>query len=304
VLENTIRRRLPLPERGVEIALIDWGGEGPLALLHHANGFCAALWDLVAQPLRESFHVVGMDARGHGDSSLPTDERAFEWTHFGADLAAVGRVLAEEHGAPIALGLGHSFGGTAMLLASAAEPALFERLLLVDPVLPPPPGVVASVDPERAQRGSTLIERARKRRALFPDRAAARESWAGKDMFAAWDPRAFELYLAEALGERTDGQVELKCRPETEAAIFSDSFGCDVWSVAAEVQVPVRLLWATRGDFPRFVFESVVSRMNEADIEDVDAGHLVPMERPERVVRAALEFRGGEAPPAARGVER
>lgn len=294
MLEHTTRRRLPLPERGVEIALIDWGGDGPLALLHHANGFCAALWDPVAQELRRHFRVVGMDARGHGDSTLPTGGHAFDWSHFGADLAAVARVLIEEGGGPVELGLGHSFGGTAFLLAAAAEPALFERLLLVDPVLPPPQAILAGLDPRRSERGAHLIERARRRRSVFPDREAARESWSGKDMFAAWDPRAFALYLAEALGDRPDGQVELKCSPETEAAIFSDSFGCDVWEVASGVRVPTRLVWASGGDFPRSVYEAFAARLADAEIRDVKAGHLVPMERPDEVVGAALEF-GGRA---------
>jgi len=45
------RRRLPLPGRGVEIALLDWGGDGPLVLMHHANGFCAGTFGLVAEAL-------------------------------------------------------------------------------------------------------------------------------------------------------------------------------------------------------------------------------------------------------------
>ena len=43
VLNGVERGRLALPERGVELALIDWGGAGPRVLLAHANGFCAAL---------------------------------------------------------------------------------------------------------------------------------------------------------------------------------------------------------------------------------------------------------------------
>src|SRR5258706_5837286 len=103
MLEDVTRRRLALPEHGVEIALLDWGGSGPLALFHHANGFCAATLDLVARPLRRHFRVIGMDARGHGDSSRPGASFAqraegerrpsggepYAWGEFGADLAAV-----------------------------------------------------------------------------------------------------------------------------------------------------------------------------------------------------------------------
>jgi pimeloyl-ACP methyl ester carboxylesterase len=65
---SIIRRRLRLPSRGIELALVDWGGDGPLALLAHANGFCADVLGPLAERLRARFHVVGFDARGHGDS--------------------------------------------------------------------------------------------------------------------------------------------------------------------------------------------------------------------------------------------
>jgi pimeloyl-ACP methyl ester carboxylesterase len=291
VLEDVTRRRLPLPERGVEIALLDWGGTGPLALLHHANGFCAAMLDLVARPLRAHFRVIGMDARGHGDSSKPTGSDAYAWREFGADLAAVARALAAEHGGRVALGLGHSFGGTSMLLAAAEEPALFERLVLADPVLHEP-RAAQSYDPERSARARSLVERASRRRVVFPDRAAARESWRDKDMVAEWRPRAFELYLAEAIADRPDGQVELKCAPETESAVYANGFTSDIWTPTEKLAVPTLILWAQRGNFPRAVYEVYAERLLNARIDDVDSGHLMPMEKPEIVVAAALAFAG------------
>ncbi len=291
MLEDVTRRRLPLPERDVEIALLDWGGDGPLALLHHANGFCAATLDLVARPLREHFHVVGMDARGHGDSSTPTGEGAFDWLGFGADVAAVARALTSEAGEPIALGFGHSFGGTSILLAAAEEPALFDRLLLVDPVLHPPPSVT-NLDPERAARGNELVERATKRRSVFPDRATAGAIWREKRLFADWDERAFAIYLQEAMADRADGQVELKCAPTTEAAVFAGGRFADIWAPTKGLAVPARLLWATQGDFPRAVYEAFVAHIAAGEIRDVEGRHLIPMEDPDPVVRATLDFAG------------
>jgi pimeloyl-ACP methyl ester carboxylesterase len=291
MLEDVKRRRLAFPDRGVEIALLDWGGTGPLALFHHANGFCAATLDLVARPLRKYFRVIGMDARGHGDSSRPTGPDAYQWHNFGADLAAVARVLAAEAGGRIAVGLGHSFGGTSMLLAASQEPELFERLVLVDPVLHAP-RAAESWDPERLLRAGSLVERASRRRTVFPSREAARENWRDKEMFAAWDPRAFELYLAEAMADRPDGQVELKCAPETEAAVYAAGPASDVWARAEKLAVPTLMLWARRGDFPRSLFADYAARLVDARIQDVDAGHLVPMENPEIVVDAVRAFTG------------
>jgi pimeloyl-ACP methyl ester carboxylesterase len=189
----------------------------------------------------------------------------------------------------VALGLGHSFGGTSLLGASAAHPGLFERLVLVDPVMP------AHLPQSRAARraGSLgLAEAARRRRAVWPSREAARARWAGKELFAAWDPRALDLYLAEGLRDRPDGQVELKCPPEIEATIFEQGYRVDVWSRVGENPAPTRILWARRGSFPRVVFEELARRMPVAEVRDADCGHLVPMEDPQLVVREVLDFLG------------
>lgn len=46
------------------------------------------------------------------------------------------------------------------------------------------------------------------------------------------------------------------------------------------------LLWASRGDFPRAMYEQLASAMPGARVHDIDAGHLVPMERPDLVLEA------------------
>jgi len=297
MLTDVRRRRLALPETGIEIALLDWGGDGPLALLHHANGFCAATWAPVAEQLRPYFRVVAMDARGHGDSSKPSPEDGspYGWPRFGEDTAAVARLLAAEHpSGRVALGLGHSFGGTSLLMAAGDHGIAFGRLVLLDPVLPPP-STGSGLDPQRSRRGGELVERTLRRRAVFGSRDEARATWSEKSLFAGWDPRAFDLYLAEGLFDRDDGDVELKCAPEVEGAIFSNSFGFDAWSVASRVTAPTLLVWAERGDFPRPVYEAVVAKMPDGRIVDAPTGHLVPMEAPDLVVREVLDFAGGLA---------
>jgi pimeloyl-ACP methyl ester carboxylesterase len=298
VLADVRRRRIPLPARGVELAVLDWGGEGPLALLHHANGFCAAVWGPVAEGLRRSFRVVAFDARGHGDSSKPEDAEAYRWPEFGRDLAALAATLAAESG-PVALGLGHSFGGTATLLAAVERPDLFERLVLVDPVVFPRRAFES--DPERRARAGGMAEGARRRRHVFPDRAAARASWRRREAFAHWDPRALELYLAEGLADRPGGGVELKCPGEVEAAIFERGASVDAMAEARRLRVPTLVLAARRGSFPRAHFEELARGMSDGRVREVDTGHFVPMEAPGLVVREALAFsarRGSRAAPS------
>ncbi len=281
-------RRIALPQRGVEIALLDWGGDGPLVLMHHANGFCAGTLGLVAEALVPRFRVIGMDARGHGDSSRPEGPDAYRWDAFAEDLLAVAEALAPEHGGRVAVGLGHSFGGTSVLGAAARAPGLFERLVLVDPVIPPPPAWGPTVDAARQERLTRLVEGAQKRRSLWPSREEARAHFSARSLFQPWLPAALELYLEYGLRERADGQLELKCPGDVEAAIFGASGALDVAALVRRVTVPTTVLWATRGDFPRVVYERVFAAMPSARIVDAEAGHLIPMEAPELVVREVL----------------
>lgn len=290
------RRRVMLAQRGVEIALLDWGGDGPLVLMHHANGFCAGTLGLVAAALVPAFRVIGMDARGHGDSSRPEGPEAYGWDHFALDYLAVAEQLAAEQGGPVGVAVGHSFGGTSALGAAARRPDLFERLVLVDPVIPAPAKQVAALDPERGKRLSRLVEGARKRRSSWPSRAAAREHFAAKSLFRNWLPEALDLYVDHGLRVRADGQLELKCPGDVEAAIFGSSKTVDVADLARRAgAVPTTVLWAEDGDFSRAVYERVFGPMPNVEIRDVACGHLVPMERPDFVVAAIRGEGEGEA---------
>ncbi len=278
---------LPLPDRGVEIGLLDWGGTGPLALLHHANGFCKGVFGLLVPALREHFHVVAMDARGHGDSSKPEGAGAYVWSAFAEDVVAVAEHLRVRHGKPLGLGLGHSFGGTSILGAAARVPDLFERLVLVDPVTPPSPAERA---PDRAAHINGMSDAARRRRADWPTRAEAREWWAERSLFSRWQPEALDLYVLDGLREAADGSVVLKCPGHVEAAVFENGETLDVAALASAVRAPTLWLWAERGNFSRDRYAQLTAEMPDVRLETLASGHLAPMEDPDLVIAAIERF--------------
>src|SRR5262245_55938374 len=254
------RRRLHLPERGLELALVDWGGAGPLALLAHANGFCADVLGVIAERLRAHYRVIGWDARGHGDSEKPAPPEPYGWSEFALDASAVvAGVLREEGETRVALAVGHSFGGTCLLNAAAREPARFGRLALLDPGIVPPPADFPNADP-MARGPNYAAEIARKRTHVFASRDALRARWREKGTFADWDPRAMELYLTHGFFDRPDGQIELKCPGAVEAAVYESGARFDAWRDSKETYVPTLLLHAGRGNFPRAVDERFASR--------------------------------------------
>jgi len=306
LLAGATRRRVALAERGVEIAVLDWPqqdapavGFSPLALLHHANGFCAATWALLVRRLQRHYRVVALDARGHGDSTAPPPGEAYAWTEFVDDLIALAeRLVAEQGGEPVALGMGNSFGGLVTAYAATQRPELFARVAMLDPVLHPPPHVVeellAALPGEAresfASRGNPLAAAARKRRQVFPSREAAFDGWRAKAMFAPFEPGALDLYVAEGLRERRDGQVELKCSGEVEASVFDATGILDLYAQAPRLVAPTLLLRAGRGHFPKASFEALAERIPNVEYLDLDAGHLMPMTDAELTVDTVLAF--------------
>jgi pimeloyl-ACP methyl ester carboxylesterase len=287
LLARATPRRIALAE--VELALLDFGGPGAPALLHHANGFCKGCYALLAAALAPRVRVIAMDGRGHGDSSHPEAPGRYAWRLFAEDLAGVAERLIGQLGlARLPLAIGHSFGGTSLLGAAKRRPELFERIALVDPVTPA--SGAAARAPARAAHVGGMVERATKRRHEWPSRAEARAFFAERELFAGWHPTALDLYVLDGLRERPDGSVELKCPGTVEAAVFAGGEDVDVEAVARGNSVPALWLHAARGSFSRPRYEALAASMRDARVESLDAGHLAPMERPELVAEAILRF--------------
>jgi pimeloyl-ACP methyl ester carboxylesterase len=286
LLARAVRRSVRLEE--VEIALLDFGGDGPPLLLHHANGFCKGVLALLAERLAPRFRVLAMDARGHGDSGRPEAPGSYAWARFADDFAGVAeRVVAESRLPRLPLAVGHSFGGTSLIGASQRRPELFGRIVLVDPVVPVPE---REPSPERKERVGGLVERAGKRRHEWSSRAEARAFFAERELFAGFHPTALDLYVLDGLRERADGSVELKCPGAVEAAIFAGGEQVDVAALARDVRTPALWLWAALGNFSRERYLALAATMASARVETLDAGHLAPMERPDLVADAILRF--------------
>ena len=270
----------------VDISVLDWGGSGPPALLHHANGLCAATLGPVAALLRPRYRVFGMDARGHGDSTVLQDLERYQWTAFRDDWIGVAETIVAECGEPLALGLGHSLGGTTTMLGAAERPDLVREIALVEAVIPLPHETPEAEDPARVARLERLVRGATNRRARWSSREEARAHFAARRFFSGWRDDALDLYVDEGLADAADGAVTLKCPGAVEAAVFVNGRGLDAVGAAARVRCPATWLWARQGDFPRALYEGAVAAMENARIVDVDGGHMVPMEAPERVAGA------------------
>ncbi len=291
------------PHGRITIAGWDFGGSGPIALLHHANGLCGATWGLVAESLAEHFHVIAIDARGHGDSDPRTVPDGYRWSYFVRDLIEVARQLLRTHDQQqIDYGIGSSLGGIITAAAEAAQPGLFKRIAMLDPPIHPTPELLHhfglpttgdsgafSVDLS-GDRRRQLVAMTRRRKRVWPSRSAARDGWRNKPMFAPWRPRALDLYLQHGMQDLPDGSVALKCHPDLEAHIFATTGELDALEFAPKVHAPVLLVHAAKGHFSNEFFQALITLFPNGTLQELNAGHLLPLEAPELTMQALLDF--------------
>jgi pimeloyl-ACP methyl ester carboxylesterase len=270
---TTVPRDLFVPVNDVRLHVVDWGGSGPAVVIHHATGFHARVYDAIARRLARRFHVVALDARGHGDSEKPID--GYRWQGFVSDLAG----LVEALGLRGAIGVGHSLGGTTVAGVAAAHPEAFSRAVLLDPILLPREFRNITVE------SNPMADAARRRRATWPDVETVIASYGSRPPFASWSPEALRTYVEHGFEPTPEGEIRLKCRPEIEAKVFSmavDYIGADL---LLGIQAPTLVVRGEHSDtFSGRDAESAVANLRDGRLATVAAtGHLFPMEAPEAV---------------------
>jgi pimeloyl-ACP methyl ester carboxylesterase len=275
---------------GVDVALHDLGGDGPTLMVSHATGFHGRCYLPMAHALRDRFHSVALDYRGHGDTALPIDPdaRTIHWDRYADDAQAVATELSDRAGRAI-VGFGHSMGGACLLMAARRDHTLFERLVLFEPIVFPPP------DPSEPPRENRLAIGARRRRSTFPSFDAAIESYGSRPPLGAFTPEALDAYVRFGFSLGEDGQVHLKCDPETEARTFENSATHDTWERLPEIGLPVMVVAGRIEEGqPSALAGAIVERLPQGTlVERDDLDHFGPMSHPEIVASLVTGFVDG-----------
>jgi pimeloyl-ACP methyl ester carboxylesterase len=107
---------------------VDWGNadKPPLLLLHGGRDHCRS-WDWAAEALRDDWHVIAPDLRGHGDSQWETDGN-YWMTGYIYDLA---QLVHQQALAPVAI-VAHSLGGNIALRYAGVYPDTVNKLVAIE----------------------------------------------------------------------------------------------------------------------------------------------------------------------------
>lgn len=283
-------RRVSFEVPGGRMAGIAFGAETatPDIVFIHATGLNARTYRTMLEPLGERFHVLALDARGHGRTTLPHKLFSYtSWKRHRDDLIAV----LEHFTAPVTLA-GHSMGATISLLTAGARTDLVNALALLDPVILPASGYAfmqLPLVPLLNRHSHPLARGAQARRSGFASREEASAAFAGRGIFKAFPPEVIADYVADGLIEDGKGGFKLACTPAFEAATYAAQRH-DPWGALRKVTDPLVMLRAEKAStIPEAAMHRLASIKADARVATVEgASHMLPMERPDRA-RAAIE---------------
>ncbi len=267
----------------VNLAVHEFGGDGPPLLLSHATGFHGYAYLPIADALDRRFTSYAVDYRGHGDTPRPAEDGGgtahdhdVDWTGYGDDALAAARFVAPDGGLT---GFGHSMGGTALLMAARRDPGLFDTIVVYEPIVFDPDADRPSGAPQSPQ-----VVGARRRHQSFESFEAAIDKYRSKPPMNTFDPEVVRLYVAHGFRSAPEG-VRLKCDPEHEARTFESGGLHRTWDLLPDIST--RVVVATgvvEGAGPSAVARSIADRLpNSIYVEIPTLDHFGPFVDPTRM---------------------
>lgn len=143
---------------------LDWGNaEKPPLLLVHGGRDHAHNWDWTAQALRDEWHVIALDHRGHGDSEWVSDGN-----YSAADMVYdVAQLVHQLDLARVTI-VAHSLGGNVCLRYAGIFPEQVRKLVAIEGLGPSPTMLAKMAEKPYATRVREWIEKKRSSAARSP----------------------------------------------------------------------------------------------------------------------------------------
>ncbi|HJM76435.1 MAG TPA: alpha/beta hydrolase [Dehalococcoidia bacterium] len=224
---------------GLKLHYLDWGNDGalPLILIHGLTG-AAGDWRNIAAYYRETYHVIAIDQRGHGESDHAAD-KAYGTDDFVGDLEGSIDALGLDR----VMLLGHSMGGHNTIAYTARNPERVRCALVNDM----PPAFWFPNTPEERAKG-------------YPDGQqpvfASVDAWVdSKREGSRFTSDEHHLLTADARLKQVDGGYAQKHDPNV--AIHWDA--TDLWDEARTIERPIFFIRAGKSE----ILDAItVQRMN------------------------------------------
>ena len=248
----------------------------------HANGFNALAYSSLIKNIDNDYQIIAYDMRGHGSTTLPAKQDEMKsWFIYKDDLEKI----LEIKKTPSIL-IGHSMGGTASLLLAYARPDLVSKIILIDPVILSYSYqiIYKLLQNTGLMKIHPMVRGALMRRNTWASLNEAIEYFSTKKLFRNIPSSIIEDYVKGGIRYNNNGNFELCCHPEWEAANFRlspDEIGFNL----KKSEVPVKLILTPNSFVCNKRSQKKLKRlMPQIEIVTIkDTTHMLPLENVEAV---------------------
>jgi pimeloyl-ACP methyl ester carboxylesterase len=267
----------------------DFGGGGPTIHFAHSNGYPPACFRKMMQHLIPHYQVLGMCQRPLWPGSHP--EELTSWQMLADDMI---RFLEQVELSQV-IGIGHSSGAVATMYAALKRPDLFSCLVLIEPVFLPQEILQLLEAYPSAIHDVPVIQQAKNRRDCWPTRQDAFDRFRAKPIFEAWSDEALWDYVIHATHADESNNIVLTYSREWEVRVYS-LVPSDIWELLPKLVHPVLAIRGAKTDalFPESWQSWQRIQPQATFVQFEQAGHMVPMERPQQLAKTILDFLRGQ----------
>ena len=267
---------------------VDWGNAeaSPLLLLHGGRDHCRN-WDWVAEALRDQWHVIAPDLRGHGDSQWSPD--GSYW--MAGYIYDVAQLVHQQALAPVTI-IAHSLGGVIALRYAGIYPDAVKKLVAIEG-LGPPPARLKEREKDIATRVDEWIREQRGLSARLPRKYASIE-----DAFKRMQEENPHLTAEQArhltvhgVNQNEDGTYSWKFDNYVRAWAPYDMRGRDIQLLWSRIACPTLLLYGTESWAGNPEEDGRARHFRHARVVGVErAGHWLHHDRLDEFLRIVRGF--------------
>jgi pimeloyl-ACP methyl ester carboxylesterase len=275
---------------------VDWGNptKPPLVMLHGGRDHCRN-WDWAATELRNDWHIIAPDLRGHGDSQWSADG-SYTLAGYIYDLA---QLIHQQRLAPATI-IGHSLGGQIALRYTGLYPDTVARLVAIEGLGPSPAWLKQNSVKTIVERMDAWITEQRGLASRLPRCYASIE-----DAFRRMQEENPRLTGEQArhltvhgANQNEDGTYSWKFDNYVRAWPPYDMRGRDIQLLWSRIACPTLLLYGKDSRAGNPADDGRARHFRHAQVVGLDgAGHWLHHDRLDDFLRILRTFLTADAPP-------
>ena len=273
----------------LKLHYVDWGNQDapPLLLVHGGRDHCRN-WDWVAEKLRDRWHVIAPDLRGHGDSAWAPDGN-YEMGAFVYDLA---QLVHQLDLAPVTI-VAHSMGGNIALRYTGLYPENVRKLVAIEGLGPSPKVLAERAATPFAERFRKWIDDKRQAAGRTPRRYATMGDALARMMAenAYLTPEQARHLTIHGISRNEDGTWSWKFDNYLNVWPVVDLPRADIESLWSAIACPTLLLYGADSWASNPAKDGRIAHFRSAEvIEFENAGHWLHHDQFDRFMSTLDDF--------------